>query len=132
MSLVGCAREKETQARPPQKQNPGPARRASELPERSPSQPFLGVPHDQERKIEARESALYGITTMTKVQDSDYATYLELKKKGRLSAEERRGEAIYFAVENTRCVPFRSTGPNEPVSAMVVVTERHRAEVPLK
>jgi hypothetical protein len=49
-------------------------------------QPFLGIAEDRARRIEEEnpdiDSRLRGITTMSEVQSSDYATYLRLKTDG--------------------------------------------------
>ena len=103
---------------------------AAATPAADPAKPFLGFADDAEHKFAG--GALAGITDVTKVQDADYARYLEPKKKDELKAEERRGEFVYFAVEDMRCVPFGSSGPDEASSAMVVITERYKARIPKK
>jgi hypothetical protein len=85
---------------------------------------FLNVPHNQTRTIDEPESNLNGMVTMTEVRDVDYGTYEAYKAKRRVSAEERRGGFVYFAVESDRDVRFGD------VSAWVFVTERYRAPLP--
>jgi hypothetical protein len=86
---------------------------------------FLDLADDQEKKIESRESALFGIVTVTKVQPASYDRYLEEKKAGRVTAEVLRDGFTYFAVTDDRCCPF----PNG-VSAWVTITERYKAPCP--
>ena len=67
---------------------------------------------------------------MTEVRPADYDTYLPLKNKGRIRAEERRGAYVYFAVEDSLDVPFPAGSEGGVVSAWVNVTERYKAKVP--
>jgi hypothetical protein len=90
---------------------------------------FLGIPDSSEEKIPA-DSALAGITRTTRVMPGDYGAYEEHKRGGKVVAEEIRGNHVYFAIENTLCVPLAAAGGEEPSSAMVTVTERYRAEIP--
>jgi hypothetical protein len=89
--------------------------------------PFLGLPDDRSCTLgdEHPESALAGVETMTKVQEATYEDYLEKKKGGKVSAEQRRGRHVYFAVTQTRHVPF----PNGS-GAYLEVVERYKAPVP--
>lgn len=86
--------------------------------------PFLGVPHDESRKIDDRKSPLFGVPKMTKVETAGYARYLSLKASGRITAEERRGEFVYFAIDGTLHVPLGGA------EAYVDVVERYRAPLP--
>jgi len=122
--FLGCT------ANEPREMGEAAAAPGTATPDADPAKLFLGFADDAEHKI--ADGALAGITDVTKVQDAAYARYLELKKKDELKAEERRGEFVYFAVEDMRCVPFSSSGPDEPVSAMVVITERYKARIPKK
>ena len=67
---------------------------------------------------------------MSAVREADYATYLELKRNARIKAEERRGDFVYYAVEDHRDVHFANPGPGEPISAWVTITERYKARIP--
>jgi len=64
------------------------------------------------------------------VREADYATYLELKRNGRTKDEERRGDFVYYAVEDNRDVRFANPSPGGPISAWVTVTERYKARIP--
>ena len=88
--------------------------------------PFMGVPEDKEVLIrdEVPESAIGDVPKITAVQAGDYQEYLRLKQQGKLVAEERRGQYVYYAIENDLCVPLGEA------SAMVTVTERYKARVP--
>lgn len=79
-----------------------------------PGETILGVPVDQERK------GIFGITTMTKVETSDYASYLKAKKQGDVVAEERRGDYTYYAVGNVR----------HAGDAYVDIVERYKTRTP--
>jgi hypothetical protein len=90
---------------------------------------FLGIPDSSEEKMPA-DSALAGIVKTTRVLAADYAVYEEHKRGGKVVAEETCGDHVYFAIENTLCVPLAAAGAGEPSSAMVTVTERYRAAIP--
>lgn len=96
-------------------------------------QPFLGIAEDRARKIEEEnpdiDSRLRGITTLTKVQSSDYATYLQLKKDGRVVQEEARDGFVFFAVEERRDAPLPAAAGGA-VSAWIIVTNRFKAPIP--
>lgn len=79
-----------------------------------PAETFLGVPVDEEQK------GIFGITTMTKVETSDYASYLKAKKQGDVVAEERRGDYTYYAIGNVR----------HAGDAYVDIVERYKAKRP--
>jgi hypothetical protein len=88
---------------------------------------FLGLGDDEEKKIgdESPQSALAALPRITKVQVSDLAEYARAKKAGRVVAEQRTGDCIYWAVEAQRDVRF----PNGS-SAMYTITERFKARSP--
>ena len=113
--LVGCNRTS------------GPGPRGAEPPTPAEADPFLGLPDDRSRKVgdEHPESALAGVETMTKVQEATYEDYLGHKKAGRIGTEQRHGRYVYFAVTQTRDVPF----PNGS-SAAVDVVERYKTPAP--
>jgi hypothetical protein len=96
-------------------------------------QPFLGVAEDRTRRIEEDnpevDSRLRGITTMTEVRPSDYATYLQLKKDGRVAKEETRDGFVFFAVEDMRHAPLPAAGGGAG-SAYITVTNRFKAPIP--
>jgi len=96
-------------------------------------QPFLGVAEDRTRRIEEDkpeiDSRLWGITTMTEVRPSDYATYLQLKTDGRVAKEETHDGFVFFAVEEMRHAPLPAAGGGA-VSASITVTNRFKAPIP--
>lgn len=96
-------------------------------------QPFLGIADDRTRHIEEEnpiiDSRLHGITTMTEVQSSDYATYLQLKKDGKVVQEETRDGFVFFAVEEQRHAPLPAAGGGAG-GAYITVTSRFKAPVP--
>lgn len=98
-------------------------------PDPAESGPFMGLPDDRSRKVgdEYPESAVADLETMTKVRHTTYAVYQEMKKEGSITAEQRRGRYVYFAVTQIRHIPF----PNGS-SAYVKVVERYKALVPEK
>ncbi len=89
---------------------------------------FLGTPETQERTLDNGESPLRGVTVMTKVEQVDPDKYVAFKNEGKITAEERRGGVVYFAVRGVRHVPV--AGGNEAAGAYVDVTERYKATVP--
>jgi hypothetical protein len=93
-------------------------------------EPFLGVPEDRARTIEDEhpgvDSRLRGITTMTEVQSSDYATYSRYKKDGQIANEEVRGGFVYFAVKEPRHVPLAGGGAAAD-GAYITVINRFKA-----
>jgi hypothetical protein len=95
--------------------------------------PFLGVPEDRARKFEDEnpglDSLLRGITTMTEVQSSDYATYSRYKKDCQIANEEIRGGFVYFAVKEARDVPLAGSG-GAADGAYITVTNRFKAPLP--
>ena len=96
-------------------------------------EPFLGVPEDRARKFEDEnlgvDSPLRGITTMTEVQSSDYATYSRYKKDCQIANEEIRGGFVYFAVKEARDVPLAGSG-GAADGAYITVTNRFKAPLP--
>jgi hypothetical protein len=99
-----------------------------------PAPPFLGVPEDRTRKIEEEnpgiDSRLRGLTTMTEVQTADHATYLRVKKEGRIAKEETRGGIVYFSVDELRNVPLANGGAGAASGAAVTVVSRYKAAIP--
>jgi hypothetical protein len=91
---------------------------------------FLGVPEDRALLFEDENpgTPLRGIPKITPVRLSDHATYRSLRRSGRIVAEERRGEWLYFAIEGDLGVPVPG-GPGQPGGERVVVTERFKARV---
>ena len=98
-----------------------------------PPEPFLGVAEDRTRRIEEDnpdiDSRLRGITIMTEVQPSDYATYVQLKKDGKVVKEETRDGFVFFAVNEMRHTPLPAAGGGAG-SAYITVTNRFKAPVP--
>jgi hypothetical protein len=96
--------------------------------------PFLGVPEDRTRQIEEEnpdiDSRLRGATTMTEVRTADYATYLRLKKEGRLAREEVRGGDVYFAVNEGRHAPLPGGGAGAAGGAYSTLVSRYKAAIP--
>ncbi|MBI2191025.1 MAG: hypothetical protein HYU36_03435 [Planctomycetes bacterium] len=92
--------------------------------------PFLGVPEDQDVRIEDRQSALFGTVTLTRVQLRDYQTYLALKRDELISEEETRDGYVYYAVDEIRHLPTGSLKSGSPGGAFVTVRERYRARIP--
>ena len=88
---------------------------------------FLGLSDFSCRTIgeKAPESVLRDIVTVTTVMTTTYDDYLEHKRERELIAEEFRGHAIYFAIEQGRDVPFANG-----TSAWVFITERYKVEIP--
>src|SRR5579862_5128478 len=64
---------------------------------------FLGVPENETRTIDQKnpeiDYRLRGITTITKVEPSDYATFLEFKKGGKIVEQETRNGFVFFSIE---------------------------------
>jgi hypothetical protein len=86
--------------------------------------PFLGVPHSESRENDNPDSPLFGVPEMTKVETTTYERYLALKSADSLSAEEQRGEFVYFATNEALHVPLGDA------EAHVYVVERFRAKMP--
>ena len=91
---------------------------------------FMGVPDDQEKKIDDPQSSLRGVPIVTTVQPVEYQRYVDAKRKGEILKEERLGDFVYFAVRNCLHVPAATSGPGMAGGAYVDVTERYKAEVP--
>jgi len=89
--------------------------------------PFLGVPEDRALLLEEDnpQTPLRGITKVTAVRLTDEASYRALKRSGRVVAEERRGEWLYFAIQGELHVPL----PGAADGALAIVTERFKARV---
>ena len=94
-----------------------------------PPRPFLGVPEDRALLIEEvnPQTPLRGIPKVTAVRLSDEATYRSLKRGGRIVAEERRGEWLYFAIQGELHVPLQAAPPGAADGALAIVTERFKA-----
>jgi len=89
--------------------------------------PFLGVPEDRALLLEEEnpQTPLRGIPKVTAVRLTDEASYRALKRSGRVVAEERRGEWLYFAIQGELHVPL----PGAADGALAIVTERFKARV---
>lgn len=96
---------------------------------KTPPYKFLGLTEQQSRKIgeNAPGSALSDVTDVTPVRPEKYERYLELKKAGKITAEDEHAGHIYFAIGVDYCRPF----PNGS-SAIVTVTERYKAVLPVE
>jgi hypothetical protein len=86
---------------------------------------FLGLPDDQERTLDQDnpgiDGRLRGVVSITKVQVADYEQYQRQERAGRVDHEARHDRFIYYAIRESRDV-----GP-----AMVFITERYKAAIPL-
>ena len=93
----------------------------------APPRPFLGVPEDRALLLEDEnpQTPLRGIPKVTAVRLTDEASYRALKRSGRVVAEERRGEWLYFAIQGELHVPL----PGAADGALAIVTERFKARV---
>jgi hypothetical protein len=80
---------------------------------------FLGL-----LETESRRDGPGTVETVTVVSWSDPDTYRRIKAAGRIHREARFGGTIYFAEENVPCLPMGEA------SAMIVVTERFKVEMP--
>jgi hypothetical protein len=89
--------------------------------------PFLGVPEDRALCFEEEDpqTLLRGIPKVTAVRLTDEASYRLFERSGRVVAEERRGEWLYFAIQGELHVPF----PGAEDRVLAVVTERFKARV---
>ena len=92
---------------------------------------FLGWPEDKRRTVgdEAPSSTVAGVENMTAVQPSTYEEYQRRKRKGRIAVESFREAYVYYAIEDSRDVPFPPS-QGGAASAWVFVTERYRARIP--
>ena len=103
-----------------------PAARADGPASRPSTQPwkFLGLADDQERKIEEEnpqiDGRLRGITKVNRVEQVDYAEYLEARRKKQIDKEEPHGGFVYYSTTVGLCV--------DP--AYVFVTKRYKARLP--
>ena len=97
-----------------------------------PAASFLGVPEDRALLLEDEnpQTPLRGVPKVTAVRLTDYPSYLLYKRGGRIVAEERRGEWIYFAIQGELHVPLPGTPPGAADGAAAIVTERFKARVP--
>jgi len=97
-------------------------------------EPFLGLPEESSRRIEDDnprvDPRLRGIVTMTEVRLADHASYLEFKRAGKVSKEERRGGFVYFAVPEVLHVPFPAPPGGAAGGAYLTVTKRLKAPLP--
>jgi len=86
---------------------------------------FLGLADDKSKKIgdDSPNSALAGMTSVTEVRLSTLAEYDRARAEGRIKTQETRDGYIYYAIEQTRHVPF----PNGS-SAIFTVTQRYKAK----
>jgi len=93
--------------------------------------PFLGVPEDRPLLFEEEDprTLLRGIPKVTAVRLSDEASYRSLKRSGRVVAEERRGEWLYFAIQGELHVPLPGAPAGAADGALAIVTERFKARV---
>jgi hypothetical protein len=115
-SICGCASSSKPATRESVAQN-SPA---------AASDHFMGLPDNEQRRIDDRSSQLYGLVTVTEVRLVDYIQYQRSKADGRIIAEEVRGPFVYFAERTGRHVPFGN------VSAYMLVTERWKALLPAR
>ncbi len=94
---------------------------------------YLGLPEDEDEKVEQQypqiDSRLHGLTTVTKVQSVDYQEYERLKKTGKVTEEQRKGDILYFAVKQMRDVPLPNAGPGDAAGAYFDIVERYKTVV---
>lgn len=95
---------------------------------------YLGLPEDEDQKVQQQypeiDSRLHGLTTVTKVQSVDYQEYKRLKKTGKVTEEQRKGDVVYFAVKQMRDVPLPNAGPGDAMGAYFDIVERYKTVVP--
>ncbi len=91
---------------------------------------FLGLPEDEEKRIDNPDSALHGVPKVTAVQSAEYHRYLELRRKGTIVKEERHGAFVYFAIESILHLPMPSAEAGTASGAYVNVTKRYKARIP--
>ncbi len=88
---------------------------------------FLGVP-EAESSDRGPGGLINGkpcqIKNVSPVSETSYQNYLSQKQAGRIFAEERRGDYVYYAVKEQRDVRF------DNASAWVDVIERFKAKKP--
>jgi hypothetical protein len=70
-----------------------------------------------------------GVENLTAVQPSTYEEYQQRKRAGRVTVESFRDDYVYYAIEDSRDVPFPPS-QGGAASALVFVTERYRARIP--
>jgi hypothetical protein len=94
--------------------------------------PFLGVPEDRALLLEDEnpQTPLRGVPKVTPVRLTDFPSYRACKRAGRIVAEERRGDWIYFAIQGELHIPLPGTPPGEADGAFAIVTERFKAQAP--
>jgi len=83
---------------------------------------FLRLADDAEVKYERGQIA--GITRITAVKEATVADYEQAKLKNKIKAEQRRGDWLYYAVEEGRDAPFANA------NAWVFITERYKVRLP--
>ena len=93
--------------------------------------PFLDWPEDKRRTVgdEAPGSAVAAVENLTVVQPSTYEEYLRRRRMGRVTVESFRDGHVYYAIEDSRDVPFPPS-QGGAASAWVMVTERYKARTP--
>ena len=93
---------------------------------------FLGLPDDAQRRIEDVEVHYpnRGFVTMTKVTETDYTAYLTAKRQGKITAEEHRGDVVYFATLYSRNEQLDAVGAGWAPIVKVETTQRYKAKIP--
>jgi hypothetical protein len=96
------------------------------------TKPFMGVPEYKTIRYEDDDprTPLRGVPKLTAVRQAEYRDFLRAMREGRIVAQERRGDTMYFAVAVPKNVPLVNAGTGEAGTAMVVVTERYKAKMP--
>ncbi len=96
------------------------------------TKPFMGVPEYKTVRYEDDDprTPLRGVPKLTAVRQTEYRNFLFAMREGRIVAQERRGDMMYFAVAVSQNVPLVTAGTGETRTAMVVVTERYKAKMP--
>ena len=88
---------------------------------------FLGIPETEssgQGPVGLINGKLCQIHNMSAVRETTYQEYQTAKQAGRVYAEETHGTTVYFAIKESRDVPF------DNATAWVEVIERFRAEKP--
>jgi hypothetical protein len=127
---VGCDKQEEPQPEPTT---------VVQKPESSDhGNPFLGVPHDEERCYEDEvpdydpsfDPRLKGQVTLTRVTEETYNRFLALRQQDRVRSEERRGDWLYYAVEVQRSVRLPAANGSPAMPVQIAVRQRYRTKVP--
>jgi hypothetical protein len=84
---------------------------------------FLGLPDDAEAKYERGRIA--GLTRVTTVREATLVDYEQVKDRKGIKAQRRRGDWLYYAVEQGRDVPVANA------TVRVSVTHRYKVRVPI-